>query len=726
MDSEFKTSTASTYCSPALEDAWRRFGDFDKNANIAQKRFLKQRKWIIMLGVIVTTLAVVDFMLDRALDVDLMLSQDLVEETSLLFRIILELSATQEQAVEIATWVDRIMNIIIIIIPILISILVAGAVKFNMGINWVMLRSASESIKHEIFRYRTQVGIYSPDYVPPGGSKPETRDVTLARRIKQIGKRVMETQVNMSELEIYDYKKEGLPPVYGVAPGDDGFSDLTADQYIHWRIEDQFDYYRSKAKKLAKELQRSQWLIYIFGGLGTLLAAIQLEIWVAVTSSLVAALGSFLEFKRVETNLIGMNLAASDLYDIRAWWRALSDSAKQQTGNKATLVKSAEAVIQSENASWLTEMREALSEVYGEEEGDEKDADVNEKSAIAVLPESVNQMSDAAAASSSAFRSVARGEGGSWLAAMQATLAQNAGGTPENTVGADAVSNGSTPGELPSETQTVLDLDTTMNSTGECSESAAESEARSFEASGYENDEALGASAEYADEGRVEDGDIDGDTAEDDRGGSLDASSDHAYGDNVADYGDVGENGSTAASNEDAEGGDWLNTPTAFDESLSSVLEDDYAASLENQNGSAEDSSSEEWATSGTHAEGDIEPLSPPGFVANDASSNGLPHASTNGVTPLDSTLQMDLPDGYEEDLKIFSDSLAEESAPAPFQPVPEANLDGEGEDEDIAVHLTESGEFVPSPFQQEPKDVPEGEQGMPEVATSEEETSSL
>jgi hypothetical protein len=672
MDSELKTSTASTYCSPALEDAWRRFGDFDKNANIAQKRFLKQRKWIIMLGVIVTTLAVVDFMLDRALDVDLMLSQDLAEQTSFLFRIILGLSATQEQAVEIATWVDRIMNTIIIIIPILISILVAGAVKFNMGINWVMLRSASESIKHEIFRYRTQVGIYSPDYVPPGGSKPETRDVTLARRTKQIGKRVMETQVNMSELEIYDYKKEGLPPVYGVAPGDDGFSDLTADQYIHWRVEDQFDYYRNKAKKLAKELQRFQWSIYIFGGLGTLLAAIQLEIWVAVTSSLVAALGSFLEFKRVETNLIGMNLAASDLYDIRAWWRALSDSAKQQSGNKATLVKSAEAVIQGENASWLTEMREALSEVYGEEEGDEKDADGDGKRAIAVLPENVNQRSDAAASSSLAFESIARGEGGSWLSAMQATLANTSRSTQEEAPQDGAVSDGS----IPDGSASVPHASAAMDSVDDFSEMEPDAEADSFDGNGYAGEGALGVSAVYADEAEMGDGAV--------------------YEEAGLDYG--------------PDGSDWLDTPTTFDDSLSSILEDDYPSGQEDGNGNLE-----ELVTSATDEEDGIEPLASDEHAVDDVPLNGATNGATPGSTPLDSTLHMDLPDGYEEDLKIFSDPLAEEFAPAPFQRPPGESPEGEAEEENVTAHLTEFGEFSPEPFQRAPGDVPEDEQDIAE-----------
>lgn len=194
---EVSTGQTSIYCSPALEDAWRRFGDYDKNASIAQNRFLRQRQWITALGVIVTALAVFDLLLEQSLQIP---GHWLNTILSGIF------TSLGLDVTSVIAGLDSFLNLIIIVIPILISILVAGAVKFNMGVNWVMLRSASESIKREIFRYRTQVENYNPAYLTETG-KSESRDVALARKIKQISKRVMETQVNMSELEIYDYKK---------------------------------------------------------------------------------------------------------------------------------------------------------------------------------------------------------------------------------------------------------------------------------------------------------------------------------------------------------------------------------------------------------------------------------------------------------------------------------------------------------------------------------------
>jgi hypothetical protein len=109
------------------------------------------------------------------------------------------------------------------------------------------------------------------------------------------------------------------------------------------------------------------------------LAAFGFEIWIAVSSAVATAFASFLEFKRVETNLIAYNTAAADLYDIRAWWRALPETAKAQQSNIETLVNSTESVIQSENAGWVQEMRDALAEIYAEIYGD-KEAEEVEKS----------------------------------------------------------------------------------------------------------------------------------------------------------------------------------------------------------------------------------------------------------------------------------------------------------------------------------------------------------
>ncbi len=98
--------------------------------------------------------------------------------------------------------------------------------------------------------------------------------------------------------------------------------------------------------------------------MGTLLAAVQLGSWVAVTSALTAAFASFLEFRRIEDTLVGYNLAADNLYDLKVLWNSLSEQDKQKPENVALLVETIEKAIESENQSWLQNMQDNLLAFY--------------------------------------------------------------------------------------------------------------------------------------------------------------------------------------------------------------------------------------------------------------------------------------------------------------------------------------------------------------------------
>ena len=321
-----------------LEDAWFRFAKYDTNASVAQKRFIQQRRWILILGVAATTFGVSYSLLEKY-----------VKDTD---KLSFPFGLEQAQFLEI-------VHLPVLIVPITLGVLVAISVKFNMGISWVMLRSSAEAIKKEIYRYRMQVGEFNAAKLTP----TESKDVRLARTLKLVSKRLMQTSVNQTDLLAYE---GSIPPKYGTPDGDDGFSDMTADQYLTWRVEDQFNYYQKKAARLGKDLRRFQLIIFLLSAVGTLLAGLKFDIWIAVSSALTSAFAAYLEFRRVESTVVACNISAADLYDIRVWWHALTPEARTQRVNIETLVASTEAVLQTENAGWLQEMREALAEIYGD------------------------------------------------------------------------------------------------------------------------------------------------------------------------------------------------------------------------------------------------------------------------------------------------------------------------------------------------------------------------
>jgi hypothetical protein len=71
--------------------------------------------------------------------------------------------------------------------------------------------------------------------------------------------------------------------MYGAAANDDGYRDLTPDEYIKIRIGDQISYYKKRIVQLDFRLRIFQWLIYIMDGIGTFLAALGFKLWASST-----------------------------------------------------------------------------------------------------------------------------------------------------------------------------------------------------------------------------------------------------------------------------------------------------------------------------------------------------------------------------------------------------------------------------------------------------------
>ncbi|MDJ0508640.1 MAG: DUF4231 domain-containing protein [Crocosphaera sp.] len=353
-----------------LDRAWKIYDVYDLSAVKVQKRVTFLRLLILRLSIFVTLLAVLNS----------------------------QFQATRFD-IDILSYLGNILNTSVIIAPIAVSILLAGAVKFDRGVSWILLRGSAETIKQEIYRYRTQVGEYR---------KLETRDSNFAREIQTISERLMKTQVNQgglywdgaqpnqkSPLLIIVYRRIGniiQTPLTNFThqlsrlvkwilripessensdnnyPQDtDRFSVLSAAEYIDLRLMDQMLWYRRKTLALDKKWQWWQWWIYILGGIGTYLAASKLDVWIAVTNSISASILSFLDFRQFDSTLVSYNQTATNLENILCWWHALTPEAQAEEINVEKLVQSSEQVIHSETTGWVQEMRDALTTLYEEQ-----------------------------------------------------------------------------------------------------------------------------------------------------------------------------------------------------------------------------------------------------------------------------------------------------------------------------------------------------------------------
>ena len=98
-----------------------------------------------------------------------------------------------------------------------------------------------------------------------------------------------------------------------------------------------------------------------------MLAAVGLEVWVALTAALVGAFSTFLEYQQVENSLMKYNQAATDLANVKAWWTALSYKEKADPKNTDMLVGNAEKILQSELLGWVQQMEDALAELRAQQ-----------------------------------------------------------------------------------------------------------------------------------------------------------------------------------------------------------------------------------------------------------------------------------------------------------------------------------------------------------------------
>lgn len=305
---------------PILDIAWTRFAQLDASAIKRTRGFYRIRKIILWLGVVATLFAILTtaFFKDR---------EDLL---------------------------SLIVNIFFISTPIIASIFAAFASRFYSNGAWLVMRAGAEEIKKEIYLYRTR------------RRNDPNRHVKLEKNLAGI-QRQMYRSLN-GEFSYEEYTGP-IPPYYYPGEekqenrGDPGYNNLTGDQYFALRVKDQLDWHNRKIN--GYKLQRRMTAIYILvmGGLGALLAALGqgLAIWVALTSSITAALIGWQELINLDTIIRNYSKIVVELSILSDHWRNLE--LEQRTDAEFDkLVDECEAVLWAQNAEYIRSMQEVLKE----------------------------------------------------------------------------------------------------------------------------------------------------------------------------------------------------------------------------------------------------------------------------------------------------------------------------------------------------------------------------
>lgn len=369
------SSPEETHPTDIVLQARRVFAEYDLNAILHQRIFNRRQSLILILGVVAVLLALSQ---TEFIGTEPPLTPERVEslnasiqeaEASLAG---LSGSARETVQAEINEQKGQLrlhayynwLRYGIIIVPILISILIAVSNKLKAGSKWILLRSAAESVKREIFLYRTSAGLYHPSAL----KKDITKDIRLADQLKTISDRLMKTVANEAGIERYKPSKEADDAIF-VKPG----TIATASEYINVRLDDQIEFFSTRTDNMGLRLKYLQWLIYISGGVGTFLAAIGLEIWVALTTALGTAFVTYLEYRQTENTLLLYNQVSSELRNLKNWWLALSPTERESDINKNLLVQQSEDILMNEQAGWVKNMTDAMAQLQAKQEKEKED-----------------------------------------------------------------------------------------------------------------------------------------------------------------------------------------------------------------------------------------------------------------------------------------------------------------------------------------------------------------
>ncbi len=336
-----------------LADAWCRYDDLDVAAVEKQKQFQRLQRWILRLAVLAALLAV------------------LISQSALPVGFRSWLSST----FLIPKWNGYgILHIFMVLVPIAISILSGFSSRFREGNKWILYRAAAEATKREIFRYRMRSGAYSA--VQCGKLSAQSK---LSAKLTDITSNLTQSEVNKSSLplrpdekyEKTNKKKKPKEPTQAEIEAAKTCSQryasevklLTAEEYLVNRIDNQIKYLVNKVATLYKQLKFLERWVLLVGGAGTFLAAIRMDVWVALTTAIATAVTTKLQTDQVDNSIVQYNIALTNLRNIESWWKGLSPWEKTRRRNIDLLVDQTETTLERETAGWIQQMQSELDKL---------------------------------------------------------------------------------------------------------------------------------------------------------------------------------------------------------------------------------------------------------------------------------------------------------------------------------------------------------------------------
>lgn len=307
---------------PILEIAWRRYAQFDR-ASVRQARpNVGLRRWILILSVLATLLAILTEVLADSLP------------------------AVGSLALKIA----------LIATPIIGSGLAAFTKQFFARGDYLILRAGAEEILKEIYIFRTILK-----------DKPNRRE-WLEKRLAEIQRQVYR---GLGGEMVFEEAPTKIPPYYDPQnpDSDPGFDDLNGDQYFRYRLRHQLQWHRNRLVPIHRQRIFLQVLIILTGVISAFLAAMggPLALWVALSASIAAALTTWQELRNQDFIVRNYSKVVVELGILHDHWLSLEPE-EHSEGEFFSMVQATEEILWSQHVEYIQSMQEALTKLDLDEE----------------------------------------------------------------------------------------------------------------------------------------------------------------------------------------------------------------------------------------------------------------------------------------------------------------------------------------------------------------------
>ena len=207
------------------------------------------------------------------------------------------------------------------------------------------LRFVAESVKSEIFRYRSRIAEYATAGISATAvSSALLRTLDKLRSITGLGRDLLKRDL-ITPRHQYDRAYQSIKL-------DDGFSFLTPEQYLSTRLDEQLEFHLRRSRQSSKRLEFSTILILIVLGAGVafgFIAAGKTLAIFCITMILVLVILGIRESSKLSQTAQVSGIIANDLSSLKQWWFSLSAEDKLEAENFEFLVRQTEKIIKN---SW--------------------------------------------------------------------------------------------------------------------------------------------------------------------------------------------------------------------------------------------------------------------------------------------------------------------------------------------------------------------------------------